>query len=423
MTQGIRRTAAANTAAIVILCFSLLVIHLPGSAALAAGAFEPDRIILNLTETPATSMAVTWRTAGKIKDPKAQIAVALASPALDEKAWTVDAVTESVTLETGKTVSAHSVVFQSLQPETVYVYRVGGNDVWSEWNQFRTASAASKPFRFLYFGDPQNDILSKCSRVFREAYRRAPDAAFWQFVGDIVNNGENDSEWGEFYGAVGWAPRATPFMLLPGNHEYKKNPAPLAGGNGGEQKGLSRYWRPQFTFPLNGPEGLEESAYYFDYQGVRFIMLNGTEKIEEQARWIKKVLSNNPQRWTIVGIHQPFYSTGQDRDNIYHQKLFTPLFDKYGVDLVLQGHDHTYGRTHKVRNGKKQDINARGTVYVVTVTGPKQYKPSALYEKLMARTGTQTQLYQVISVDTNKLTYESYTVTGEPFDSFVLEKK
>jgi 3',5'-cyclic AMP phosphodiesterase CpdA len=213
-------------------------------------------------------------------------------------------------------------------------------------------------------------------------------------------------------------------MLLPGNHEYKKSPAPVAGQKiGEEQKGLSRYWRPQFTLPLNGPAGLEESAYYFDYQGVRFIMLNGNEMLEEQARWIKKVLASNPQRWTIVAIHQPFYSTGKNRDNIYHQKLFTPIFDKYGVDLVLQGHDHTYGRTHKVRRGIKQEISARGTVYVVTVVGPKQYDSGNLYEKIMAKTGTQIQFFQVISVDANQLKYEASTVTGLLYDSFVLEKK
>jgi hypothetical protein len=50
---------------------------------------------------------------------------------------------------------------------------------------------------------------------------------------------------------------------------------------------------PQFTLPGNSPEGLEETVFSFDYQGMRVVVLNGNEKIPEQALWLEGVLSNN----------------------------------------------------------------------------------------------------------------------------------
>lgn len=384
----------------------------PAGGSLSA---RPERIILNPTQNPSTGMAATWRTTQSIENPQAQIAEATAAPDFRDKAISAAAKTETVKIDGANPVYYHSVVFESLKPSTLYAYRVGSPAGWSEWNHFRTASATAKPFSFVYLGDPQNEIESMCSRVFRAAQMKAPDAAFWLFVGDIVNNGENDDEWREFYDAIGWIPRSIPMILLPGNHEYKKTL--------GVTEGLTYLWRPQFTFPENGPAGLEElkeASYYIEYQGALFVTLNGNERLEEQAKWLKKVLSDNPWKWTIVSIHQPFYSTAGNRDNPYHKMLFTDIFDKYGVDLVLQGHDHTYGRTHKVFKDKKR--KDKGTVYVVTVTGPKQYKPSELYKDIMAKTGTQTQLFQVVSIDGDKLTYESFDVTGELFDSFELTK-
>ncbi len=426
MTETIRRSRINYK-----VCLVILALFLPATVYLcvrtfAAGGATPERIMLSLTETPATGEAVTWRTTVEVKKPQAQITVAAGGTDLEKNAWTLDAETEAVTIGR-ETVYEHSAVFKALKPNTLYAYRVGGGGVWSEWNQFRTADDSLEPFSFVFLGDPQVQLESMCSRVFREAYKKAPGAAFWLFAGDTVNQGEDDGAWGELFSALGWVPRTTPMLFIPGNHEYKKtSDKPRLEANkpiSFEEKGLTRLWRPQFNFPLNGPKGLEETAYYFDYQGVRFVMLNGNEGLEDQAKWLNKILAKDPQRWTIVTIHQPFYSTGEDRDNPYNRQLFVKLFDKYSVDLLLQGHDHTYGRTWKLRNGVKQDENAPGTVYVVSVSGPKQYDPNKRFESLMAKTGANKQLFQIISVDKNRLVFESYTAAGELFDSFVLKKQ
>lgn len=381
-------------------------------------ADAPERIILNLTLTPSTSQAVTWRTNFPMFYPQAQIAPATGFAIFNEKAHTVNAETQTVSLEDGSVVFHHAVVFESLVPDTLYVFRVGIEGRWSEWSQFKTACSGQVSFTFVYFGDPQEEIKSKCSRIFRAAYKKAPNANFWLFVGDLVDNGGKDEEWEELFDALGWIPRTTPLILLPGNHEYPDKRFVY----GADYK-LFSLWRPHFTLPENGPAGLEETVYYIDYQGVRLVMLNGNERLEDQARWLDGILSENPQLWTIVAIHQPMYSTGKRRNNSMLRQLFATIFDKHSVDLVLQGHDHSYSRTYKIKNGIRVDPNKQGTVYVISVSGPKSYPINTLHHNLMEKTGNGRQLFQVISVNSARLKYESFDATGALYDMFILNNR
>ncbi len=382
---------------------------------------RPERIILNLTKTPWTSQAVTWRTASPGSSPLAQIAGVTQASDLNVTAQTLQADTQPVALGNQKKVYHHSAVFTSLSPDTLYAYRVSGDgNLWSEWNQFKTAHEKPSPFQFVYFGDPQEQVRSMCSRIFRMAYKTAPDAAFWHFIGDLVDDGDKDEQWAELFDAFGWIPRTTPMILLPGNHEY-----PDKRVVHGKDFKLFHLWRPHFTLPENGPETLAETVYYIDYQGVRFVMLNGNEQLEKQASWLDGILSKNPQRWTIAAIHQPVYSTGKERKrhkNEQLKNLFVPVFDKYSVDLVLQGHDHTYSRTGKLNNGHRVSDTEKGTVYVISVCGPKAYPVNNRHNDIMDKSGTGRQLFQVIGIDDHQLAYKSYDAKGEIYDSFTLKK-
>ncbi len=376
-----------------------------------------SRIILNLTTMPATSMAVTWRTDGPVVRARAQIVPATGSARFDEKARTVEARSRPLALKDGRTVQHHEVVFDDLAPSTLYAYRLGSEGGWSEWSQFETAAAAPAAFRFVYFGDPQEAIQSKCPRLFRSAYRKVPDADFWLFVGDLVNDGERDEQWSGFFDALGWIPRTTPMILLPGNHEYPDKRFVHGAGYR-----LSPLWRPHFTLPQNGPAGLEETVYFIDYQGARIVMLNGNEQLTEQARWLDRILAANPQRWTIVAIHQPMYSAGKRGADTTLEQLLVPIFDRHGVDLVLQGHHHRYARSAKLRNGARAIAGESGTVYVVSVSGPKSYPANPRYSDLMEKSGAGVQLFQVIEVCPERLAYRSFDAAGALFDAFVLEK-
>lgn len=383
----------------------------------------PDRVILSWTKDPARSQAVTWRTDAAEAPARAQLATAGPGPDLAQRALSVSAVTTPLSTDLGDA-HYHTVVFDDLAPATKYAYRVGDGTTWSEWFQFRTASDAPAPFSFVYFGDAQNDIKSLWSRVVREAFADAPRMAFLLHAGDLVSDSESDAMWGEWFGAGGWVNAAIPNLPTPGNHEYSRAFRFSA-------KRLCSHWRPQFALPENGPEGLKETVYFVDYQGTRVISLDSNVEQQRQAAWLDKVLSNNPQTWTIVTFHHPLFSSALARDNPELRALWKPVIDKHSVDLVLQGHDHTYARTgHDVPDtiasgnvsaGAERKLTPHGTVYVVSVSGPKMYGLER--QSFMRRAAEETQLYQIIRIDGAALRFEARTASGDLYDAFTLKKR
>ncbi|WP_221030884.1 fibronectin type III domain-containing protein [Actomonas aquatica] len=473
----------------------------------------PDRIVLTWTGDPSTSQTVTWRTDTSIERAVAELAIANDNGRALQPVR-IAAETEEFVSNLGEA-HQHHAEFVGLTPDTLYAYRVGDGLNWSEWFHFRTASRDAQPFKFVYFGDAQNDVKTHWSRVFRESFRDAPRAAFTLHAGDLINNANNDAQWGEWFGAPGWVNATVPVIAAPGNHEYYRygagpetdrlwdtangetvavsvqlevlrDPAgakvgtrveatatdgrraavlldaqglitgmdagftALTGYNLATLRGvqpdklplrdrvavqgerrISEHWRPQFSFPEQAvPAGLEETCYYIDYQGARIIALNSNEKQEEQVAWLEQVLSNNPQRWTIVTFHHPIFSPAKNRDNPKLRELWKPVFDAHKVDLVLTGHDHTYARTgdvsatvgiHNLPAGYNQAYDpAIGTVYVVSVSGPKMYE---ITQEAFVRSAEDTQLYQIISVDGQTLSFEARTATGRLYDRFELIKR
>lgn len=415
----------------------------------------PDRIMLTWNGDPKTSQSVSWRTSTAVKHGMAEIAVAEAGPYFSEKSKQFPATTQA--LETDiNTAHFHSLTFGDLQPGTKYAYRVGDGTNWSEWFHFSTATADDTPFSFIYFGDAQNNLRSLWSRVIREAYGDAPKAAFLLHAGDLVNSAESDAEWGEWCGAGAWLNAMMPSVAVPGNHEQAKSPD-------GTRR-LSHHWGPQFVFPENGPAGLEETCYTLDYHNLKIVCLDSNRMQAEQATWLEGVLEANESQWVVCTFHHPIFSTGKERDNAELRSLWKPIFDKYKVDLVLQGHDHTYGRTGlsvpenlyeesakeapaavtsasavatdgnsavatvavpetigNVPTGVQEVDEETGTVYVVSVSGPKMYNNSR--HEFMKRLGEDTQLYQIIHIDGDCLRFEARTAIGQLYDAFELKKR
>jgi len=377
----------------------------------------PDRIILTWQNDPAHSQAVSWRTSVAVKKALAQIRLATPTPDVPDSTTVSVSATTQLLITDNNAAHFHFVNFDSLRPLTQYMYRVGNEKTWSEWFHFTTASDSVAPFSFIYFGDAQNDIKSLWSRTIRGAYSKMPTADFLLHAGDLVNDPVKDEEWGEWFYAGGWIYGMMPSVLTPGNHEYYRN-----------RKGvrqLADHWKPSFTLPENGPKGLEETAYYMDYQGARIISINSQaflsfkEDSISQVIWLEQLLKDNPNRWTIVTMHHPIYSSKYGRDNPTLRNALQPLFEKYNVDLLLQGHDHTYGRGGNIPVGKSPE-KIDGPVYVVSVSGPKMYDLSL--EDWMKRGASNTQLYQVIQIDGDRLLFEAYTTTDQLYDAFELVK-
>jgi 3',5'-cyclic AMP phosphodiesterase CpdA len=471
----------------------------------------PDRVVLTWEGDPATTQSVTWRTDASVLKGIAHLAIAN-SNGRALKTASFDATTTHFKSDINDA-HYHSVTFQDLEPDTLYAYRVGDGVNLTEYYHFKTASRNSDPFSFIYFGDAQNEVRTHWSRVFREAFRDAPRAAFTLHAGDLVDRKYSDAEWGEWHQGPDWVNGTIPVIATPGNHEYyhyDSTPELYWSSKSGdrvevqvtssdEQKGdggkiynvsfvgpegvkaniefndtgdimladagvesisgfsedeligtsfyssplktrprnpeipnLTKHWRPQFAFPVQDvPDpALTETVYFVDYQGARFISLDSNNAKKSQVKWLRKVLESNPNRWTIVTFHHPMFSPGSDRDNPELRKLWKPLLDEFKVDLVLSGHDHTYARTGEVDSselvnvpqGYKQAYDSKiGTVYVVSVSGPKMYKITK--DAYAKRTAEDTQLYQIIDINNSELRYRAFKATGQLYDQFKLQKR
>jgi phosphodiesterase/alkaline phosphatase D-like protein len=391
-----------------------------------APAAAPDRVSLVATADPSTSQTVTWRTNAGVTESVAQIARAVPTPGLHLAAR--DAVGRIVPLRTDNGLAHHhSVTFEGLEPDTLYAYRVRGQHTWSEWFQFRTAGGEFQPFSFLYFGDAQNSIRSHFSRVIREAFMAEERPALMLHAGDLVNSreGNHDDEWGEWFHAGGFLPAMVASIPVAGNHEFIS----VVRDDGTQQRELSPAWEAHFKVPANGPPELRRTVYYLEYQDVLFVALDSMSALQDdrlaavQAEWLDQVLGRAQHRWVVVSHHHPLHSVSRGRDNPTLRALWQPVYQRHGVDLVLQGHDHTYGRGSNVPAGTTAVDAAVGTIYVVSVAGPKMYLVSEQARAEMDRVGEELQLYQVVRVEADRLHYESKTVTGDVYDAFELQRQ
>lgn len=407
----------------------------------------PDRIIQNLSAAPASEIAINWRTDNNVASTIAQIAPATADARFDAVAVTVVARTEPVYLNTavvdGVAMAApdnfglgvvhyHSVVFDGLQPDTLYAYRVqGAGGAWSEWIQTRTAPAAG-PVKFAYFGDAQNGILSHWSRVVRAAFSKAPDARFFLHAGDLVNRAARDFEWAEWFRAGSIVHSSIPSVVVVGNHEVQ----PYGFEEQRSERVLSHLWRPQFSLPEDAtlPASLQETVYDIRYnQDIHLFVLNSLSRENEaQANWLDRKLAASDARWKFVTFHYPIFSSAGNRDSADRRDLLLPILQKHSVDLVLQGHDHTYARgaigqsPERLALGRDAQVDV---MFVNSVSGAKMYelKPDgwdsyADYGVTLQKAAENTQFYQIITVDGARLTYEAYTADDQLYDYFEMVK-
>ena len=371
--------------------------------------------MLSISGNNPITYSVTWRTVYEDTVSVAQIAKSFASPQAElYNPMTVQG-THSPWESNETYAMGHKVKFTGLEPSTSYMYRVGNGEEWSEWIQFRTASERTEPFSFIYLGDFQNDIKELASRSIRQAYTHFSDSDFILWAGDVVRMHTRDY-WDEFFYAGGWIYSQMPSLVVPGNHEYK----------GGDMPHYSWMWDQIYDMPGNCPDdAYHNRVWYVDYQGVRFIGLDGSRMTDEKdgkmlMDWFEDKLKNNPCKWCIVAIHQPVYKSASGRnDNPKLLGALKPMYEKYGVDLVLQGHDHTYCRGFNKPMIGEDCVNP--PMYVVSVSGPKVYGLSPY--KWADRYASDTQFYQRISIDGNRLSYECYDITGSLFDAFTLVKR
>ena len=207
-------------------------------------------------------------------------------------------------------------------------------------------------------------VSSAGASLLHAAYRRHPDIDFLLIAGDLVDRGNERTNWDHFFLRAADVFDRVPFMPCVGNHEY------LDMG--------PRLYRAFFELPKNGPAGIDpELVYQFECGDAFFAMLDSTMAVADagqarrQAEWLDAALGQTHATWKLVIFHHPVYPSHPWRDTPNLREFWVPVFDRHHVDLVLQGHDHAYLRTHPLREHHRAADPGAGTTYVVAVSGDK----------------------------------------------------
>lgn len=368
---------------------------------------SPDRILITWSGDPFNSRDVTWQGDTLSHHGFLQLT------GLPDTHDTILYRSPSQIIKTPGGISAFfRVGIKNLTPGRTYQYRVANENHWSDWHSFKMGSPSDSTHSFIFIGDVQDSINGVSGNLFHRAYKSLPDASFMMFIGDMIER-PHDAYWGEWFREGGTLFRTIPVIATPGNHEYFK----------GLIQTIDPRWTAHFSFPQNGPPDFLGRVCYWDYQQTRYISLdsNGIQSIPsafEQRNWLKSVLENTRQRWIVIMIHHPIYSTSRGRDYFYLRALFKPLFDQFNVDLVLEGHDHAYGRAiHIPNNELKQQ---QGAVYVVTHASPKLYDIG--FSSKMDKLASNTPMYQLIDVSNDSIRFRAYESGGTLFDGFTIHK-
>lgn len=372
-----------------------------------------DQILLTLTEDPARSMAVQWRT-----DPTVEQAQAIVWRAADDQGATRSEGMifhgSTMRIEAPRTlndpaVHRHTVRIDELEPDTEYVYAVGDGSPygWSSRAPFRTAPEADEPVSFLYFGDVQEGF-GRFRGLLRTALRERPEAAFAVFAGDLVGRGNDTADWDAFFAALDGeeAMRSIPIVPAIGNHELLP----------GDEPDL---YRRLFMLPENGPPELEPGrAWSFIYGELAFVIMDSnvdrgqTDWLDERLGEVRRHASH-----AFAVIHHGAYTSRPGRYYPRVSEDWVPLLEKHGVRFVLQGHDHAYLRSQPQPPHRDEEP---GTVYIIATAGGKFY-PQA--EHAYAATAfANTPTFQVFDwmAESGSLLYRAFDEGGDERDRVVL---
>ncbi|HYK46503.1 MAG TPA: metallophosphoesterase, partial [Parafilimonas sp.] len=232
-------------------------------------------------------------------------------------------------------------------------------------NFFLTAPpvATARKIRIVAYGDCGNNSSNQVN--VKNAYRtyvgnNATD--LWLLLGDNAYNAGLDAEYQSNFFNVYKADLLKNIMLFPtpGNHDYANDAT--------RQDDHNIPYLANFTLPKNGECGGvasgKEEYYSFDYGDIHFICLDsyGEENNKRfydttsaQILWLKSDLAANQRKWTIVFWHHPPYTMGSHNSDTESELVsvrmnLNRILERFGVDLVLNGHSHDYERSYLIND-------------------------------------------------------------------------
>jgi Calcineurin-like phosphoesterase/Purple acid Phosphatase, N-terminal domain len=370
-------------------------------------SINPSRILLTCSGNLSDSRDITWE--GDTLTKRGLLQLASKSFQSDTILFTSK---PNIIRTSGGASAFFRIRIENLGSDQTYSYRVSNDNRWSEWNEFKITNKTDSTYSFIYLGDVQDSINGVAGNLLQAASLTRPNASFVLYVGDMIER-PHDAYWGEWFRSGGRLFRSLPVIATPGNHEYYK----------GIIQKLDPRWTSHLTLPQNGPPNFLGRACYWDYKQTRFISIdsNGIQSISsalEQRDWLKSILEQTHQKWVIVFMHHPLYSTSRGRDYFYLRTLFKSLFDQYHVDLVLAGHDHSYGRAIHIPTTLQN--HKQGPVYIVTHASPKLYDIN--FSDKMDKMASNTAMFQLFDINNDSIQFGAYTPKGDTFDRFTIHK-
>jgi predicted phosphodiesterase len=281
----------------------------------------------------------------------------------------------------------HEVKVTGLQPNTKYFYSVSGPMKGSKEQYFITPPETGKavPVRIWVISD-----FGQTSSA--QNPRRLETIARW----DTFNN---NSYHANFVLSLGdqteddaiYQIQHDYFSLL--ENVFINSPLYTVIGNHDNHDSIYNYVKT-FTLPEYGeaggaPSGTEK-YYSFDYSNIHVVVLCSEiydeEGIKEQTEWLRKDLELNHQTWLVACLHQPFHSGGyhpsdNNKSTQIRRQQWLPVLWKYGVDLILQGHNHIYERSYMVDNlvGKAMELSM---VNKIDTTSGRQEDGTPYHKKI-----------------------------------------
>jgi hypothetical protein len=285
-----------------------------------------------------------------------------------------------------------AVELKELSPATEYIYRVNGA---SQDGRLVTAPADNGTFSFLVVGDTQTGV-EVSSQVAAQMRATDPSASFFLHLGDLTGSGSSSQAWQDEW----WGPMAGLLLHLP---VY-----PLMGNHDEDSAYYERYFKSLRDAGRN---------YSFDWGRVHFVVLDfndGIDAADENIAWLKSDLqSHQDADYIVVCHHLPVYfsDTGDVSLPTKMQAILAPIYEQYGVKLVLSGHLHGY--QHHLKNNIHYVISAGG--------GGKPYDVALPLEGATLRL-RKSYNFMDCRVDNEAMHIMVYDADGASLEAFEISK-
>jgi len=360
---------------------------------------QPQRILLTFGDENGNNRNVSWSCGEEVKPAFLELADLTDTIRIDAKG-------EVFTSRAGKT-AFYVARLRNLESGCAYSYRVCTDDHYSEWHHFSLSD--HQETSFLYVGDVQDTIAGIANQLLKSAFKHHPDAQFLVCGGDLTER-PTDAYWQETFEGLDSIGQTLPVMTITGNHDYLK----------GLIYKLERRFSLIHSYFLDSMIG-ENQVFTLKYKDVQFFLLDSNREffyLYTQRHWLEEQLKASTATWKIVVLHHPLYSIRSKNNNLIQRWMFDDLIREYGVDLVLQGHEHAYAR---MTNHDQQLQTPITPVYTVSHLSPKNYRIE--FSESFDKFGSGSRYYQQIKANAQSLTITAYdAVTHELYDSLVINK-